>query len=79
MQIDDGTSSIAFPEYFASRLVPEVGDAKGNEKHAVFRICYQWLHAYSAWLSLVKWTVGATIGDEKEKCSAAPMFCCGAC
>jgi hypothetical protein len=32
LQIDAGTSSIAFPEYFASRSVPEVGDAKGNEK-----------------------------------------------
>lgn len=31
------------------------------------------------WLFLVKWTVGASIGDEKEKCSAAPMFGCGAC
>jgi len=31
------------------------------------------------WLSPVKWTVGTSIGDEKDKCSAAPMFCCGAC
>jgi hypothetical protein len=33
-QIADGTSSIAFPEYFASTLVPEVGDSKGNENFA---------------------------------------------
>lgn len=36
LQIDEGTSSIEFPAYFASGLVPDLEGAKGNQKHAVF-------------------------------------------
>jgi len=36
LQIDEGTSSIEFPAYFDSGLVPEVEGAEGTEKHPVF-------------------------------------------
>jgi hypothetical protein len=94
LQTDEGTSSIKFPGYFASGLVPEIEGAKGNKKHAVFCICFQqhqWLHAQVLFglihkrpikvyrLSLHKWIVGGRTGDRKVKCSAALMFCGGAC
>jgi len=40
LQIDEGTSSIEFPAYFDSGLVPEVEGAEGTEKHPVFVLVF---------------------------------------